>query len=533
MTKNNTLVLLQTLRRSSSTINTIKYTNDKKKRSKAIGGIVGLGVLYFFLLLFCVLINAGFGFVGMADQIPIFTVIVISGMCLIFTFLKSDGYFFGIRDYEMLMSLPFDVQDIIKCKFLCMYIDNLRWAFVISVGNMIGYGLFAKPPVFVYILWIVLSLFIPVIPMVVAAALGTLIIGIGSGFKFKKAVQTILMFLLLFASFASRFIIDSIVKNNSQDEIMNGVPSGINKATGVLFYAPWFEGAILEFRISDILALIAVPLLVFSLFYMFVAKYYKKINTRMNSHSVVKNFKLKEQKKRSVVNAIVFKEFKRMVGSTNYMVNATFGHALVLIFAVVAIFVDADKLVSAIVNGAPVEADILIPAIPFIVYFFVGMVATTCISPSIEGKNNWILQSFPVKKMDIYKGKMLFNMYLAVPPSLFATIIFSIKFGADAVETILAAVLIFVLCCFSTTYGMVWGIKCLKLDWENEVEVVKQSTAVSGYLLTNMFPVMILIAGAIVGGFFLDTKIIEAIVTVIALILTVICYKSVEKRAQK
>jgi len=533
MTTNRSLVLLRTLRRSTSAINTIKHSGDKKRRSKAIGSIVGSCILYVFLLATCILINIGFGLVGLSSQIPLFSAMVLATMSFMFTLLKSNGYFYGIRDYDLLMSFPFEIKDIIKCKFICMFIDNLWWAVIISMGTLIGYGIIVNPPVYVYVLWIVLSLFLPIIPMAVAAALGSLMTGIGSGFKFKKAIQTILMFVFMFVCFTARFFIEAILKNNSAEAVMNGISSGIDNAAGVLFFTNWFKGAIVDSNIADMLLLVGVSLLVFAAFYKFVSISYKKINTRLRSHASIKNFKLGEQKKRSVIKAIAFKEFRRMTESTNYIVNATFGHILIVIFALVSLFLDADSIVGSVTKGALTDSKVVIPLIPFIVYFFVGMVKTTCISPSIEGKNHWILQSFPVKKMDIYKGKMLFDMYLSVPVAVPATIILCIKFGGDAIVVVLSAVLALTLCCFSTVYGLVWGTKFLKLDWENELEVIKQSTAVAGYLLTNMFGGIILMAGIEIGSFFIDIRKIEIAAIFVFALLTWIIYKSIERKAQK
>ena len=42
------------------------------------------------------------------------------------------------------------------------------------------------------------------------------------------------------------------------------------------------------------------------------------------------------------------------------------------------------------------------------------------------------------------------------------------------------------------------GIRYMPLHWENEIEVVKQGTAVSVYLLPNMFVTVILTVGSAV-----------------------------------
>lgn len=140
-----------------------------------------------------------------------------------------------------------------------------------------------------------------------------------------------------------------------------------------------------------------------------------------------KTYRMTVQKKHSVVTAIAYKEWKRMLGSQVYMINGSMGEILVLLLGIVSLFVNFDKLMQVMLKGAPVSAEILFPAIPLIVYFLVGMVATTACSPSLEGKNYWILQSLPIKKKQIYQGKMLFNLCLTVPAGVFSTICPSVE----------------------------------------------------------------------------------------------------------
>ena len=169
-------------------------------------------------------------------------------------------------------------------------------------------------------------------------------------------------------------------------------------------------------------------------------------------------------------------------------------------------------------QGAPISASLLQPAIPYIVYFFIGMVATTACSPSLEGKNYWIVQSLPIEKKTLYQGKMLFNMVLAVPFMEFAVLCMCISAKTPVLDTILYMILGMVLCAFSTAWGCVCGVKHMRLDWENEIEVIKQGSAVAIYMLPNMFVVM----GLIVLVVFLGTRMDHALLTLILILITAI-----------
>ena len=233
------------------------------------------------------------------------------------------------------------------------------------------------------------------------------------------------------------------------------------------------------------------------------------------------------QKKRSIVNAIAYKELKRMTGSTIYMTNAAMGEILVLIMSIAVLIVDIDKAIYTVLQGAPVTKEMLYPAVPFIIYFCIGMAATTAMTPSLEGKNYWIVQSLPITKKTLYQGKMLFNLYLTVPFTLFATICFCISMKTPLLTALLSIILGICLCAFSTTWGCVCGIKHMRLDWENEVEVVKQGPAVSLYLLPNMFATMALIVLVVFLGTRMDQNLVLGIIILIEAALAALNYRKV------
>lgn len=234
-----------------------------------------------------------------------------------------------------------------------------------------------------------------------------------------------------------------------------------------------------------------------------------------------------EQKQRSVVNAIAFKEFKRLTGSTVYMTNAALGELMAALLGIITLVIGFNNIVSIVTAGAPIDPSIIQPAIPFVVYFFIGMVATTVCSPSLEGKNYWIIRSLPIEMKTVYQGKMLFNLYLTVPFMVFSTLCLCVSARVPLLDTVLHLVLGLALCAFSTTWGCVCGVRHMRLDWENEVEVVKQGSAVALYLLPNMFVVMGLMVLVVFLGTFVSHALIALAFTAIAAALAAISYRRV------
>ena len=533
------LVLLRTLLLSTSLHNIAKYSKDPKKKKKVVGSYIGLVVLYAMLIGYSAVASIALGAAGFGEAIPLMGALIVCCMSFVFTLLRTNGYLFNFKEYDMLMALPFEIKDVAACKFLYMYVKSLPWYVSIIFAMMIGYGIFERPNVLLYPIWMILSLLLPVIPMLLAAFVGFVIAKLSSGFEKKHILQTLLTLVFVIFCFSLQFIIDAIFKNNEPMEVAMKT-ADITKSIGTYYFpAVWYSNAVLYLFQKPLKGLIFgamfvfVTLALFEIVFIPVGKYYRQINSAMKSHAAKRNYHMTTQKKSSVVNAIAFKEFRRFMGSTTYLVNGGLGFILTVILGVVVFFVGLDKLVYIIAKGAPLPVEIIYPAIPFIIYFLVGMMATTACSPSLEGKNYWIVQSLPIEKKTLYQGKMLFNMYLAVPTMEFGILSFCIAGKVALPLIVLELILGFLLCAFSTAWGCVCGLKHMRLDWENEVEVIKQGTAVMVYLLPNMFVCMGLVVLVCFLGTSVNHYLIMGISILIVGILAILCYVRVMALVKK
>lgn len=525
--KNKNILLLKTLLLSTSQRNIYRHTDDKRKKKKIVGGAIGFTLLYLVIMAYCIIMCIGYGKAGLIVSAPVMCALVISVLAFFFTLFKTNGYLFNFKEYDMLMSLPFETRTVAACKFMYMYVKSLPWYLSISVAMMIGYGFFAHPSVIVYPLWIILSLFLPVIPMLLAAFLGFLIARVSAGSRKTNIIQTVLTFVIILFCFSLRFIIQNIFQNNKVQQTLETTSQVTGGAADKYLPARWFADAVTQLSVPEILLLAGVSAVLFIIVFRIVGRSYRNINSALKSHAASKKYKMTAQKKRSVVRAIAFKEFKRMTGSTVYMTNGAMGEILALLVGLVFLVAGFDRIVGIVTRNAPFNHSILQPAIPFIIYFFVGMVATTAFTPSLEGKNYWILQSLPIEKKSIYQGKMLFNMCLTVPFMIVSLLCMCISARVPVIDTVLYIVLGIALCSFSTAWGCVCGIKHMRLDWENEVEVIKQGAAITIYLLPNMFVVMGLTVAVVFLGTFIDHKLLAGIFIAIAAVLAVLSYRRV------
>ena len=481
---NNLLSLLKTEFLNRFRLGTIRNERNKKVKYRYIA----MGVLYIFLAIvlagYCFGISYGYSYLGMSYVVPGYALMITSIVILFFTFLKTNGILFSTRDYDMLTAFPIKTRTIIASKFLSMYINNLAFAVVVMVPMAVGYEMWNGFNAGTVAFWFLGILFAPLLPMTIAAAVGMAILAIGAGFKHKAAVQliaTVILFLgIMFGSFW-------LNQNAMADEAMM-----LAMLTDM--------GAFVQ----HILLFIGFSVAVYAVFLGFCAKFYGRINSALKSHQASSNYKVGQLKKSSVLTALAYKEAKRFTSSSVYMINMGMGLILALIASVASAFLGVDKLISNVdgVNAKDMAA--LLPVISNVVPFGISMVVNMCntcaVSLSLEGRNLWVVESLPISKRTLYKGKMLFNICMVLPVSLICSVIFIISLRVNVVKALLYIVFAVASVTFSTVFGMFINICFPNYQWENEVVVVKQGMS----SMIGIFSSIIIYLAMAAGTFYLS-----------------------------
>lgn len=519
--------------KAHSTVNALKHTTGKGKGG-LIGALIGKTILYILLAGIIFTISMFISWIDKdAVAVPIMTTVAISAITLIFTLLKTNGYMFAFKEYDMLMALPFSVKTIASAKFLYMYVFNLGTTLVVMIPAIVACFIFSNLTVFGAVIWFMLSLLVPMIPMVVATALGSLITGAGGKFKYKRVVQIVLTIIFIMLCFFSRFFFEWLFKTVGVDAIGMNISSFMIETANYYLPAYWLQQAI-SGSFGYIFLFIVVSVGLFELYFIIISRFYRQINTRLKVKAFHKEFKMSKQKTRSVVGAVVNNEFLRFKGSNNYLINTGIGIVLIVVLTIASLFFDMDTVVKLFAPGAPVDKTVMLSALPFIIYFFIGMAPTTPISYSLEGKSVWIVRSLPIDGWNLIKGKMIFNYILYTPVGVLATLVLGFKFGGNVIEVILFLILMLVLCGFSTVFGELLGIRFARFDWDNELEVIKRGAANGIYVVSNIFLSLIAATLGIVSFIFGVSTVVFCIGAFVLFgVITLILFMAVKKAARK
>ena len=201
------------------------------------------------------------------------------------------------------------------------------------------------------------------------------------------------------------------------------------------------------------------------------------------------------------------------------MTNTIVGPILAVVFAVALAGVGMEEMQRMM--GLPIDIS---GAVPFVLAGIFCVMGTSCTSISMEGKEWWIVKSLPIPTKDIINSKILFNLLLDAPFYLVAEILLVVALKPNLIE-LLWVILIPVVCIvFSCVFGIFMNLKMPKLNWDNEVDVVKQSAsaAVGGL---GAFVVVFVCAVPTLLVPVLYTNIVKGIVCVVLAGITVMLYQ--------
>ena len=260
---------------------------------------------------------------------------------------------------------------------LFQYIYNLMFllpAFVIFIY-------FEKPGVSFYLLSLLMTLLIPMIPTVISSVLGYIIKLASSRFKAKKIVQTLLSSIVFLGIFYGSMNIESFVEN-----IVTNATNINDVLTKIYYPLGLYISLITEFKLLDIVKLLLVNMIPFILFILIGSKLYFNIIFNSKENSIKGNSKSKKEKitRRKPIVSLVNKELKRYFFSPVYMFNTSFG---LLLSVIVSIYlcIKGPSIFDKVLASYGMPSDLSLPVIFYFFTLFVGTMPSIT-SSSIVGK---------------------------------------------------------------------------------------------------------------------------------------------------
>ena len=464
--------------------------NLKKKKPKALYLGIGLFVIFMSGISFFYNLMIGSGLM-MFDSLTLLPPIMMSVVCIILlmtTILQIKGTIFGFKDYDMVMALPISTGGIVASRLIILYSINMVFVMMLLLPMMLAYGILAQPTILFYVFGLIAMLFVPLVPIVIASFIGTLIAYVASKFRRNNLLNIVLIMGLLAAFFAMSFRIE-----DNGEKLVDIGRTMTAQVYSLYPLAKLYTLAVVEQDILSLGLFLGISSLSFAVYTILVKKVFKQMNTAIMTGRARSNYKLGSLKTASPLKALYLKELKRYFSSTLYVTNTAFGIVMLTLASVSLFFVDPQTIF-----GEQMPGNMLAAIGPTIISFCVMMCCTTMSSISLEGKNLWIIKSLPVEPRTVYLAKIYVNLTV-LSPALIDAVLLGLALKAEPLIILLMVLITAVLSVFISFYGLLINLLLPNFNWSNETVVIKQGAAAMVTIFSSIgivaiqFPLMVII----------------------------------------
>ena len=452
------------------------YKDRKTGKNRSAQGILMYALIY--LVLFGFL---GFVFYGMAQMLcePLLS----SGMGFVYWCIMGlIGVFLGVfgsvfstytslyraNDNDLLLSMPIPVSRILAVRLFGVYAVGLMYELIVMIPTVAVWLIRAPFSPVGAVCAVLIPFVLSVLVLVLSAILGWVVALISGKLKHKNVITVIisLAFIAAYYYFYSQAysMLQMLLQNVEE----------VGEKIKVALYPFYQMGLAAQGNLLSMLIFTAMIGALFLLVYLVLSRSFLGLATA-NRGTAKKEYKNKEQKAGSLGGALLKKELRRFLGSANYMLNCGLGIILMPIAAVL-LFWQADTLLGII------NEPLLQEYIPLLAVAAICMIASmndiTSPSVSLEGKNIWIVQSFPIPSRKVLAAKIKLHVLLTVIPAipLIIAVEWLIKPEPQFAILIPIAVVLFIV--LMASFGLFLNLKMPNLNWTNEIVPIKQSMSV-------------------------------------------------------
>ncbi len=389
------------------------------------------------------------------------------------------------KDNDMLLAMPVPVNRILLVRLFGVYVMGLLFSLITMIPALIVYFI----QVSLTPLAVIFSLLIPVVLSFLVLSLSCILGWLVALVSSRMRNQKFLTVLLCLAFIAGYYYLTGNMSAILESILMN--PAALGQKVKSILYPLYQMGKAAQGNVLSMLIFTGIIGVLFAAVYSVLHRSFLHLATTNPGDKKTK-YVARKGELRSVSAALLAKEFRRFFGSVNYMLNCGLG-IVFMVAAGVLLLVERESV--AMISGL-VEQEGLVAMVACAgISMMASMNDMTAPSVSLEGKNLWIVQVFPVSSWQVLRGKLLMHLILTLPPAAFLTVCVWIVVQPWYLYALLIAVVVFLFVFFMAAFGLVLNLKMPTLDWTNEVVPVKQSAPVALSLFGG-WGIMFLLGGS-------------------------------------
>lgn len=461
---NKSALLFKTLYRNATAPS--QAEKGKKRISRSVGAILSISPLVIMIAVLMAFLASSLK--SIADLSALLTSVLFATQMMVL-FLSMASMFstlYDAKDTPFLQSLPIKPTGVFFAKFALVYVNALKLsvvaflpvAYAVTITfNVVNHAMFYGA----YPLILLVALVVPVLPLFVAVLFSMPIAYIGSYFKGKptlKSVLTIIFYVILMGAYmvVVYFMNTKGFGQEGKVEISQGALSSLYGVARAIYpdkvLVDFCYGINVgkNFGISAaiIVGMIAVMILL-------AMAFYKRINVKKTETAVQSSSSKTTLKQENIVISLVKRDFKSIIRNSTLAMTSLANSLMAPIFIVVMYFITGFKAGNVEAMSSLMSEMMGIGyVVMYSMIFLAGANLVASLAYTREGKSFFATKSLPIKPIDSIKSKVLLATIVPAVIMIPIMLISLLLFKIDIVSTLLIGV---------DTMLMVVGINCLNV----------------------------------------------------------------------
>ena len=460
-----TLLLFKTLYRNA-TAPTNAEKGGKKRISKNLAALLSMIPLVLMIAAMTAFLASSLK--SIADLSALLTSVLFATQMLVL-FLSMASMFstlYDAKDTPFLQALPIKPTSVFFAKFALVYVNSLKLASIVFLPvayavtitfNAVNHTMFYGA----YPLLAIVALCAPVLPLFVAVLFSMPVAWLGSYFKGKptlKSVITILFYMILMAAYMVVVYYMNTTGFGQEGDV------AISQSTLASLYgvarAVYPDKVLVDFcyginvgKNFGISAACVIGMIVVMLF--LAVAFYRRINIRKSETAARTPTEKTTFKQDKIVVSLVKKDFKSIIRNSSLAMTSFANTIMTPIFIVVMYFITGFKAENGETMSSLMQEMMGIGfVVMYSMIFLAGANLIAALAYTREGKTFFAMKSLPIKPIDSIKSKVLLATIVPAVIMIPIMLIALLLYGIDIVSTLFIGV---------DTMLMVVGINCLNV----------------------------------------------------------------------
>lgn len=506
---------------------------DKKGNPKPVSRakILGMGLAYLFIaavflgLILSMSAPMAMILLPLGGENLYFGIFMLISFTFVFIFsvFETKSELYECKDNELLLSLPIRSRDIVISRICTVLIYNYVEELIFMLPVIVCYIIFGGG-----ILGVIGSIYVFLTLPLVATALA---MGVGYAvhlLSHKLARFKNLMIILLSLGFMTLYFVGYTAILENMDKFLENLENNFESiAKNYSFVAILGSVATLKL-LPTLVYTVAILAITVITVYVISKRYIKLITSTVKTKKSV--YVAKELKGKNQLLAMTKKEFLRFLSSPTYMLNAGLAYLLQLAAAIFiavlgpGIFEIDPAMLAEFGMSADAFKKMAVPLFISIIVLAESMSMISSSAVSLEGKNLWILKSMPIPSKTVLLAKAMPQIILSLAFSLISGVIAAVGLGVGFVEALFFILIPAAYGILSAFIGIIINVLRPKLDFVNEVQVIKQSSATFFTMIINMLLSVVIMIISFVSMEIAFTALLLLSILLVLIVLSVALY---------